>query len=49
MQLVENAFNYSILRDTAFSTLTKVIEKRLCLIGWLSKVLTEHDEKCYRK
>lgn len=27
MQLVENAFNYSVLRNTAFSTLTNVIEK----------------------
>jgi HprK-related kinase A len=26
MQLVDNAFNYSVLRETAFSTLTKVIE-----------------------
>jgi HprK-related kinase A len=26
MQLVENAFNYSVLRDVAFSTLTKVID-----------------------
>jgi hypothetical protein len=25
------------------------IEKRLCLIGWLSEELTEHDEKYYRK
>jgi hypothetical protein len=34
MQLVENAFNYSILRDTAFSTLTKVIEKKT-MSNWL--------------
>jgi hypothetical protein len=26
-----------------------VIEKRLCLLGWLSEELTEHDEKDYRK
>jgi HprK-related kinase A len=26
MQLVDNAFNYSVLRETAFNTLTKVIE-----------------------
>jgi hypothetical protein len=26
-----------------------VIEKRLCLLGWLSEELTEHDEKYYRK
>ena len=25
------------------------IEKRLCLTGWLSEELTEHDEKYYRK
>lgn len=25
------------------------IEKRLCLLGWLSEELTEHDEKYYRK
>ena len=25
------------------------IEKRICLIGWLSEELTEHDEKYYRK
>jgi hypothetical protein len=25
------------------------IEKRLCLLGWMSEELTEHDEKYYRK
>jgi hypothetical protein len=26
-----------------------VVEKRLCLLSWLSEKLTEHDERCCQK
>ncbi|MBL4632095.1 MAG: nucleotidyltransferase family protein [Paraglaciecola sp.] len=46
---VGNARIYNDIDILADKASIDGIEKRLCLTGWLSEELTEHDEKYYRK